>query len=612
MEPNIVTHKETAAIKELVSGTPVVRLKDINETQHQRRLLKIIRTVSDYIAGELGHSHKEEFWDRFEEWIKENKSTCRSYATVFTCKYIKDREGNDSVNQLVNYLLIAFNKWGIEINDELALVIKNKKRKWDADAAKRTEGKKRKKSEQYVNIKEHLQSFVRYTGSTSAGTFREHVKKARSLNKDVNNPFNKTTLIELNTVSNLKDDQITKLLLKVRAFFLVSKVTGLRWVSFLRMTRDNVTWREGSMLIKYKKKHNSKEIYEHVAVVPNVIATDCAILAYAQYVTSVPECENPFGYSHGTLNSKARARVAAIMELVAWASGSEGGIGYKKVHAMRSYCSSLLAERKVGTNDRHEHLGWSAGGNAIEKNHYLDGAIPALNSRVPMIAAGRANDEPAPAFWELLETTDDIWHNIAILSVAAKVSPINFCETAPDALTIKVQRHMIEASKMTVKTQQQLYKELSDLRKENMELRRVVQLYKDRLGENAPNVEETKEDVERRLSEIIKGLVSHTKEDTFPRQCLVTYNDVIEPALTAHPESGFIIKFSSGIGKSYQAVLVIAARQRKDPIGLKTLFEESSSKSWVSWVRMNRGTIAILNEVPLSTPMEYKQYYINK
>lgn len=604
MEPLMSNSKETAAIKELVSGTPVVRLKDVDNTQHQRRLLKLVRSLSDYVAGELGKTDKVAFWDGFEDWIKENKDACRSHASVFTCEYIKAREKCESPNQLVNYLLISFNKWGIELNADLMSVIKDKKRKWETEQGKRAEGNKKKKSEQYINIKEHLQSFVLYTGTTTAETFREHVKKARD-----NNPFTKTTMIELKTVSNLKDEEIKLLLLKVRAFFLVAKVTGLRWVSFLRMTRDNVTWRDGSMLIKYKKKHNSKEIYEHVAVVPNANPTECAIMAYAQFVTSVSDCEHPFGYSHGTLNSKARARVAAIMELVAWASGSDDGIGYKKVHAMRSYCSSLLAERKVGTTERHEHLGWSTGGSAIEKNHYLDGAIPALNSRVPLIAAGRGGGEPAPSFWALLDTDGDVWVNIATLSVAAKVSPPNFNGTAPDDMTIKVQAHMIAASKRTVKTPAQLTKEVDDLRKENAELKRIVQLYKDRLGENAPDIEESKADAEQRVADVVKELVSHTADDNFPRQCLVTYNDIIAPTLTAHPGGGFLIKFSSGLGKSYQAVLILAARQRKDPIGLKSLFDGSPSKSWVSWARGNRSKVASLHEVPLSSPLDYKEYF---
>lgn len=597
---------ERAAIEALTSGDKVVSLKETNGTQHQRRLVLNMQKFSDFVAKDKGVD-KAVFWEGFEGWVKANTAECNSIATRYMCDFIKHRENTKSIKQLVDYQLIAFKKWGITVNANLATVINTKKRTWDEAKAVVSQANKRKKSAQYVNIKEFLPQMINYLGNTTPEVFRGHVKKARAMK---GSPFTKTTLTEANTVTNLDDKTIKIMLMKVRAFLLMAKVTGLRWISFLRMTRDNVTWRDGSLLVEYKKKHNSKVIFSHVAIVPNITAMDCPILAYSQFITSVPECENPFSFGHGTLNSKARARVAALLDVVAWAVGSEDGLGFKKVHAMRSYCSSLLAERSVGKNDRHDHLGWST--NNVESDNYLDGAIPALNSRVPLIAAGRGGGEPAPAFWELLDTAQaisgDVWCNIAILSVAAKVSPLNFTMTAPDTLTIKVQSYMIEASKRTVKTPAQLAKEVADLQKENAELKRVVQLYKDRLGDST-DIEESREEAAKRISVVIKKLVSHTTDTTFPRQCLVTYNDVIAPTLVAHPEGGFLIKFSSGLGKSYQAVLILAARQRKDPIGMNTLFEESPSKSWVSWVRGNRSKLAVLNEVPLSSPLDFKEYF---
>lgn len=599
-----MTDLESSAIEALVAGDKVVSLKETNGTQHQRRLVLNIQKLSDFIAKEKG-CNKTVFWEGFEAWVKDNHDECNSLATRYMCDFIKEREGTKSIKQLVDYQLIAFKKWGINVNTNLSTVINTKKRAWDEVKAVRSQENKKKKSTQYINVKEYLPLMVSYLGNSAPSVFREHVKKARAM-KD--SPFTKTTLTEANTVANLDDKTIKIMLMKVRAFLLMAKVTGLRWISFLRMTRDNVTWRDGSLLVEYKKKHNSKVIFSHVAIVPNITATDCPILAYSQFITSVPECENPFSFGHGTLNSKARARVAALLDVVAWAVGSEDGLGFKKVHAMRSYCSSLLAERSVGKNDRHDHLGWSTSN--VESDNYLDGAIPALNSRVPLIAAGRGGGEPSPAFWELLDTSGDVWYNIAILSVAAKVSPINFTMTAPDALTIKVQSHMIEASKRTVKTPAQLTKEVADLRKENAELKRVVQLYKDRLGDHV-DIAETKDGATKRLTDVLTALVSHSKDETFPRQCLVAYNETVAPIIIAHPGNGFLIKFNTGLGKNFQAVLVLAARQRKDPIGLQTLFGESNSKSWVSWVRGNRGTIAVLNEVPLSSTEDYNAYFQN-
>lgn len=596
-----MTDLERTAIEALTAGDNVVSLKETNGTQHQRRLVLNIEKLSDYIAKNKGHK-KDVFWEHFEEWVKNNTNECNSLATRYMCDFIKEHENTKSIKQLVDYHLIAFKKWGITVNTDLVSVINTKKRTWDEDNAVRSQENKKKKSTQYVNVKEYLPRMVSYLGNSPPDVFRDHVRTARMIKDKV---FTKTALIEANTVANLDDAVIKILFLKVRAFLLMAKVTGLRWITFMRMTRSNVTWRDGSLLVEYRKKHNSKAIFSYVAIVPSIVATECPILAYSHFITSVPEYEHPFGFSHGTLNSKARARVAALLDLVAWAVGSECGIGYKKVHAMRSFCSSLLAERSVGTIERHEHLGWST--STVESENYLDGAIPALTSRVPMVAAGRTNGEPPPSFWELLDTHGDVWENIALLSVAAKVSPINFTRSAPDTFTIKVQTHMIDASKRTVKTPEQIAIENRELHKENLELKRIVQLYKNRLGDSS-DIEETRAEAEKRVTGVITELAKHSTDDTFPRQCLVAYNTVIAPTLTVHIGCGFLIKLNTGLGKTYQAMLILAARQLKDPIGLKTLFDESTSKSWVGWVRANRATIAVLNEVPMTSSVDYKNY----
>jgi hypothetical protein len=601
---------EDAAIEALVDGDVVKSLKETNGNQHQQRLLLLVKKLSNYIAKEKG---KDEvvFWDDFEGWVKRHPTTCNKLATLFACEYLKEREHSKSVKQQVDYLLIAFKKWGIVVKEKLVTLIDNKKRKWDVGGAVRLEENKKKKSAQYVNVKEFLPAIITYMGNTTVETFREHVRKARETS---GGPFTKTALIELNTVANLGADAIKLLLLKTRAFLLVAKVTGLRWVAFQRMTRDNVTWRDGSLLIEYKKKHNSKEVFGHVAAVPNVNPADCGVLAFAQYVVSVPECEFPFVYSHGTSNSKARARVAALLDLVAWAVGSAEGLGYKKSHALRSYCSSFLAEKSVGTIERHEHLGWSSGGNAIEIDHYLDGAILALHSRVPLIAAGRGAGEAAPAFWQLVDTTTgDVWKIIAELSVAAKVAPVNFFIPVSEALIVKVQRHATSTSAAIVKTPTQLVKEITYLKQKVVVLEREVQLLKGRLGDGDGTVgvgAETVVEATARLTGIITELCKHAKEKYFPRQCLVAYNDTISPMLSIHHGHGFILKFSSGVGKSLQAVLIIAACQKQDPIGLQTAFDAAlGSKSWLGWVRGHKGLVAILDEVPTSTVASFKEYF---
>lgn len=592
-----------AAVERLVQAQPVVSLKVTNGTGHQQKLLNLIHKLSDYIAGQKGVD-KGLFWGGIEGWIKTNPKECTEFATRFACEYIEKRDSMKSAKMLVDMLLIAFKKWGIVVNERLSKVINDKKRKWDEVDGARVETNKKMKSDQYVNLKEHMSSMVRYTGGASAATFRDHVERARN-----EAPFNKSALAELKTIAGFSDDVIRTLLLKVHTFLLMSKVTGLRWVSFLRMTSENVSWRDGMLLIKYKKKHNSKDVNNFVGIVPNANAADCAVLAYSQYVSSVSET-HPFKFSHKTCNSKARARVAALLDLVAWVVGSTQGMGFKKVHAMRAFCTTLLAEKKVGRLERHEHLGWETTGSTIERDHYLDGAIGALNSRVPVVAAGREDGAVAPPFWDLLGDVagDDIWRKIATLSVAAKVAPPNFTAiTAPDELVVKVQTHMADAMKAVPKTPAQLLQENKALTKEVQELKRLVLLYRTRLGET-DQVEETGEEAVKRVTDVINALCERVKEKDFPRQCLKVYRESIENTFTAHPSLGFILPFNTAKGKALQAILTLVAVQIKDPLELKRLFENSSSRSWTSWVRTNKATIPALAAVPTSSVEEFKNH----
>ena len=309
-------------------------LKETNGTPHQRRLLNTIRKLSDYIATDKGIA-KAPFWDAFEGWVKENKEECNTLATRYMCEFVKERENMKSANQLVTYQLIAFKKWGIAINTKLDTVLNAKKRKWEKNNESRIEVNKKKKSEQFVNIKEHLTAMVRYMSETDRKTFREHAQRA--MDSSSNGAFTKSALAEIKTVSNATTSVVRTTLLKVRAFMLMAKVTGLRWISFQRMTRENVTWRDGMLLITYRKKNSSKLVFGHVAIAPHANAAECAVLAYAQYITSVPDVAFPFTFGHRKSTDHVRARVAALLDFVAWAVGSSQGFGLQE-----GACHALL------------------------------------------------------------------------------------------------------------------------------------------------------------------------------------------------------------------------------------------------------------------------------
>lgn len=235
-----MTDLESAAIESLAQTEPTVSLKETNGTPHQRRLLRTIRKLSDYIATDKGVA-KAPFWDAFEGWVKENKEECNTLATRYMCEFVKERENMKSANQLVTYQMIAFKKWGITINTKLGTVLDAKKRKWDKNNESRIETNKKKKSEQFVNIKEHLAAMVRYMSGTDRKTFREHAQRA--MDSSSNGVFTKSALAEIKTVSNATTSVIRTTLLKVRAALHDGKKVNPGWRHSVRLSAIKGTFK---------------------------------------------------------------------------------------------------------------------------------------------------------------------------------------------------------------------------------------------------------------------------------------------------------------------------------------------------------------------------------
>jgi len=607
---------ETKALEQLDQGIRPVDLREVT-TIHSKRILRNVKALSSYIAKKEKIDEKK-LWGNFEDWVKDNRTKCGGYVTTHLCEYIQEKEGCRSIRNLVGRKVLAFERWDIPLNSNLLERIDKYKRKWEGDVAENKEDNKKKKSDQYQELKDHWDDMIKYTMETDVATLRDHMNSV--IRQENNVPT--CSKNQLKRMINLSDSDIRVNILKLRAFLLVGKATGLRWISFQRMKVSDWTFNNGGFVIKYlkKKQGNKKRVKsttEYVYVVPHKDPNFCPVIAFSQFVSKTPEVECPFNFGYtidesNDTNHGARLRTMALMELVACSTGMDG-VGFKKLHAMRAYCTNTLAGKGVKRADRWDHLGWALGSN-VEGDHYLDKSVAAANSTTPYVVADREKDVPTdiPAFWDMLETVPlqtDIFTKIAYLAVCAGIKPIAYDLLVNVDFAFSVRAHMERSLAAVLKTYDELLQENQALLDKLKSSEGQVQTYKGRMSKYGLTIDvsgtSTEDTPTVQLTKIVEELKENAKNDNFPAMCVNAFDEKIKSIIDEHGKNdGFLLAQNTGCGKTLILILVIVAAAKKNMIMLRDV--RPKGQSWLAFCRTSKNDIPLFKSVDTKKWTTYK------
>jgi len=146
-------------------------------TKHEKRLLRCVRHLSDFIAKRQGIVESHAFWPKFRQWSLNNSDLTNSYANAFMSRYLSTKGHQASAFRTVR-LSFRVGKSGASTS----LTPSSGKSK----CSKKKNGSKKKitrlnklqqtKATQFEAIKARWEAMVQYMSTVTPEEIRQHLR----------------------------------------------------------------------------------------------------------------------------------------------------------------------------------------------------------------------------------------------------------------------------------------------------------------------------------------------------------------------------------------------------------------------------------------------------
>lgn len=419
--------------------------------------IRQIKKLCLYIADKENVYDKQLMWNTFQYSIDKNSNIIKKHASDWFIMYIheKIKSGNKRVDVDVLPLFnVMTKKWNIPFNSDVYKFVENLKHQWKDKRINAMKQMSCDKKEQFEVFNSYKEKIVNFFDKPSLDKIRQAINVVLDTKKE--KLFPKYVYYECGILSRALDNVLLKFTCKARVVLLLGMVTGMRGVSIWRLKCTDIIENDDGFIINYITKKNgsvkNQEKQLSVRIVPHKNRKYDAIIALAEYLELVKDDlsakEYPFLYGHGVrdlsmnseslrnLYSHVSQKMITLLEVAAYYVGIKNTIGRKKIHMLRSYCTTVLAKGGADADTRKSHLGW--GKSKDIETFYLDKNDSVSNLSSPYIAAERLDlnkkfnktkisedIQDAPYYWKLYKSIEnmDKWNEkvLCLLVNAGKI-----------------------------------------------------------------------------------------------------------------------------------------------------------------------------------------------
>ena len=575
-------------------------------TKHEKRLLRRVRDLSNFIAVQRGVVDAALFWKGFRQWILKNKEAANSYANAFMSQYLLSKGDQASAGQTIRLYVSIWRTWGINVSTTVTKQIKTLDReKWAPLKTARLNKLQQAKTEQFEELEPKWRQMVAFMGSVAPNDFRAHLKRVINHRGDhvgvAASSFNEMTVL-----ANKTDSALGKILASTLAFASTLRYTGMRSISALELTLDAAFAVQDDghsvLLTRTERKVGSlrnveKQVFVRIA--PHKDPRLCTLVHIAHFVSAavVPSDSQTFLFCHGFTKKRDQDRVnfcklpqrryIAVLQVVAIACGMANGLGQKRLHVFRIMCENVLGSLGATTKDRQDYIGWARD---TQSRNYSSHKHRALHSAAPYLMAGRQGkaDPPHP-MWDFINMVPpppngqkplSYWDKVVYIATAAGFLDNNVTTVDP-AFQTELREHIAQVSNARAETNPRLLlkrvRQLEDeLRQHKMKAART-ELPSDESSAASSSPR-------NKLVSTVQSLKARNKEKEFPNVCaehFVELARLIEAGGGIH--NSFCLELSTSVGKDLVRVLVLGAIASSKP-------QRGAYQNWFSFVNGERST----------------------
>ena len=179
-------------------------------SKHEKRLLRCVKDLSNFVSMRVGEADKDVFWSNFRAWTGENKEAATLHAGAYVASYLDAKSGNVSVGHSLRLHLLIWKDWSIEVSPTVREQINRLDREqWRPAKIQRLNALSNRKSTQFEVIDKNWERMVLYMASTTPNDFAAHL---RSIDKPGNIPA--SIFSEIIVLSNKSNEELGRVLLR--------------------------------------------------------------------------------------------------------------------------------------------------------------------------------------------------------------------------------------------------------------------------------------------------------------------------------------------------------------------------------------------------------------
>ena len=559
----------TKVAEEHIQGILDSRDLYVAKTKHERRLLRCVRDLSDFIASKRG-VEPSAFWRGFRRWSLENASTASSHANAFMSHYLTQKGHQASARHTVRLYFQIWRVWGINVSKKVQEQVKAlEKQQWDPARVTRLSQLQQAKTKQYESLGPKWRQMVEYMASVAPTTFRSHLESvANNRGGGSHASVAISSFNEMAVVANKNDMELNEILLGTLAYASLLRYTGMRSITGANVTLEDFTAQPdgGVLLRRMEKKCGSVRNVEkvvYVRIVPHKDPVQCTLVHLARFFHAARDnstcAVQPFsrgfrskpGQDPVNFCKLLQRRYIAILHAVAIACGLEVGLGEKRLHIFRVMCENVLGGLGATAKERQDYIGWA---HDTQAQNYSSLKHRALNSTAPFLMSGRQNkgDEPH-SMWDFFDKAPgSYWDKVYYLVSAAGF--IHGSKGSVDAaFQAQLTRHIAKETKVKEKTDPRLLlKRVRELENElQQERKKIARVEAQDGGSCSPK---------EALLALVATLKARNKDDDFPSLCAQRLEEVARLIdAGSGQQNSFCLQQSTASGKDLIRILTLAA-----------------------------------------------------
>lgn len=583
----------------------------IANTKHEKRLLRCVRDLSDFVAKRQGVIESEIFWNQFRRWAIDNTELVNGYANSFMSNYLKTKGHQSSAFHTVRLYIQIWKTWGINISDRMKQHIQRLEREqWQPKKVSRLNKLQQVKTTQFEVLEPKWKEMVRYMLTMSPEEFRQHLESVAN-NRRVHASVATSSFNEMAVIANKSDKELKEILLGTLAYSSLLRYTGMRSITGANVRfEDFMEQADGGLLLRrIEKKCGSVRNVEkvvYVLIVPHKDPQLCTLVHLATYFNSVrqnPTCRvEPFARGFNRKSGQdpvnfckmVQRRYIAVLHAVAIACGMQDGLGGKRLHIFRVICENVLGGLGVTSKERQEYIGWA---HDTQAQNYSLMKHRALNSTAPYLMSGRQNKDDSPhsmwSFWVKIPNASTIsyWERVHYLATAAGFVQSGVDIAIDTGFQKELEQHMINANKAQQKSDPKLLlQRVRELERELQDAKRKVARVEIKQKGNP--------------KELLEALVSKLKErkhgDDFPQVCADHFPEIARLIDAGDgAQNSFCLKQSTAAGKDLIRILLLGSIAPSKP-------NRGSYQNWFSFVNGERKRLPMLRQIDTSTWNTFK------